>query len=247
MKSSGNTILVTGGSSGIGRELARRLHDLGNTVVVAARDETRLAETVGDRSAMHAVAYDATDAAGTESFAKNLTDRFPALNVLINNAGIMHNESIASHRDLGSTEVTIAANLLGPIRLINALVDHLGGQPDAAIINVTSGLAFVPRASAAAYSATKAAMHSYTVSLRLQLEGRIEVIELAPPIVQTELTPGQSSNPVAMPLQAYVDEAIALLTADPTPPEVLVERVHRQRFAERNGTFDEIAKMMASR
>lgn len=245
MKLQGNTILVTGGGSGIGRALARRFQALGNTVIVAGRRAEALVETIGDRDGMVAMTFDATDAESVTRFAAALLARFPDLNVLINNAGVMRIESIASKRDLGATEETIAANLLGPIRMIDALVDHLTARPDAAIVNVTSGLAFVPRASAAVYSATKAAIHSFTVSLRLQLEGKVEVIELAPPGVQTDLTPGQSHREGYMPLDEFIEEVMSLFQQRPTPPEILVQRVHRQRWAERDGTFDGVASMLS--
>ena len=125
--------------------------------------------------------------------------------------------------------------------MIDALVDHLATNADAAIVNVTSGLAFVPMTATATYCATKAALHSYTVSLRDALRDRVEVIELAPPAVQTDLTPGQSTRPGYQPLAEFSDELMALFDAQPTPPELLVQRVHNLRFAEREGRFDEAA------
>ena len=141
-------------------------------------------------------------------------------------------------RDLAGAEATITTNLLGPIRLTNALVDHLKAQADAAIVNVTSGLAFVPLVLAATYSATKAAIHSYTISLRDALEGQVEVIELAPPAVQTDLTPGQRTREGYQPLEEFGDEVFALFGQSPTPKEVLVERVKFLRNAEAEGRFD---------
>ncbi|MFX9825939.1 SDR family NAD(P)-dependent oxidoreductase, partial [Acinetobacter baumannii] len=96
--------------------------------------------------------------------------------VVINNAGIMRFEALDQRRDLADAEATVTTNLLGPIRLTNALIGHLGRQPDAALVNVTSGLAFVPLVSAPTYSATKAALHGYTVALREALKGKVEVI-----------------------------------------------------------------------
>ena len=129
--------------------------------------------------------------------------------------------------------------MLGPIRLTNALIDHLAGKPDAAIVNVTSGLAFVPLFTTPTYNATKAAIHSYTVALREVLKGKVEVIELAPPAVQTGLTPGQESRPGYQPLDAFADEVMALFAQEPTPREILVERVGFLRFAEAQGRFDQ--------
>ena len=166
MNLSGNTILITGGGSGIGRALAHRWHDLGNTIIVAGRRQEALDETIRGRDGMFAIAVDVDDAASLASFANRIVAELPRLNVLINNAGIMRFEHLGGRRDLGDAEATVVTNLLGPIRLIDAFVDQLAGQPQAAIINVTSGLAFVPLVRTPTYSATKAALHSYTMSLR---------------------------------------------------------------------------------
>jgi uncharacterized oxidoreductase len=183
---------------------------------------------------------DLDSAAAVADFAGEVVRRHPAINVLVNNAGIMRFETLERPRDLSDAEAIIATNLLGPIRLVDALIDHLAARPDAAIINVTSGLAFVPLPQTPTYSATKAALHSYTVALREQLRGKIEVIELAPPAVQTDLTPGQSTREGYQPLDSYADEVIALLKADPHAPEILVEKVQPLRFAERDGRVSEI-------
>jgi uncharacterized oxidoreductase len=238
MKMTGNTILITGGGSGIGAELAKRFHDAGNTVIVAGRRRAALDAVVTGHANMHAVELDVTDPADIARVARALVADHPSLNVLVNNAGIMRIESVDTARDLADAEATVTTNLLGPIRLIDALVDHLSAQPDAAIVNVTSGLAFVPLVDAAVYSATKAAMHSYTVSLRNALAGKVELIELAPPGVQTDLTPGQADRPGYMPLDAYIDEVMGLFAEQPTPPEILVERVRAFRSAEADGRFD---------
>ena len=244
MKLDGNTILITGGGSGIGEALAHRLHDLGNTVIVAGRRLDALEKAAEGRADMVAMELDVGDAGAIEAFAHKVVAEHPQLNVLVNNAGIMRMEALDTHRDLADAEATIATNLFGPMRMTNALVEHLAGRPDAAIINVTSGLAFVPLVPTPTYSATKAALHSYTVSLRDALRGRIEVIELAPPAVQTQLTPGQETREGYQPLDEFADEAMALLTGQPTPPEVLVKRVHRLRFAEAEGRFEQALRMI---
>ena len=156
-------------------------------------------------------------------------------------------EDLTTSRDLADAAATLAINILGPIRLTDALVDHLTRQPDAAIVTVTSGLAYVPPVAAPTYSASKAAMHSYTVSLRTQLEGKVEVIELAPPGVQTDLTPGQANRPGYMPLEAFADAVAAQFAQTPTPREILVDEVQFLRQAEREGRFDETLRTLTER
>lgn len=245
MKQSGNTILVTGGGSGIGRELAWAWHDLGNTVIVAGRRADALEESAAGRNGMHVATLDATSADDIKRFVADVTARFPALNVLVNNAGIMRYEDLTAHRDLSDAEETITTNLLGPIRLANALIEHLRRQPDAAIVNVTSGLAFVPMPRAPTYSATKAALHSYTVSLRARLAGNVEVIEIAPPAVQTDLTPGQSTREGYMPLDAFIEETMRGFQSNPTPPEVLTAMVKTLRNAEAEGRYEQVLGMIS--
>lgn len=169
-----------------------------------------------------------------------MVEDFPSLNILVNNAGIMRAESIRE----GSTataEATITTNLLGPIRLTSALLPHLMSRPDAAVLTVSSGLAFLPRGDFPAYCATKAAIHSYSQTLRVQLRGTsVKVVELVPPYLQTELTgPQQASDPNAMPLSDYISQTMALLEQQPDEEEILVERVHFQRLAEREGRYAE--------
>ena len=246
MKTQGNTILVTGGGSGIGRALAQRWHDLGNEVIVAGRRQEALDETIAGRDGMFAYTLDIDDPWAIEEFASKIISRHPDLNVLVNNAGVMRYEDVTARRDLKDAEETITTNLLGPIRLINALIDHLAAQPGAAIINLTSGLAFVPFPKAPTYSASKAAMHSYTQALRHKLKGKVEVIELAPPAVQTELTPGQSTRDKYQPLDQFADEVMRLWLGQPTPAEINVERVKFLRFAERNQQVDEALEMLGA-
>ncbi|MCH2496263.1 MAG: SDR family oxidoreductase [Erythrobacter sp.] len=243
MQTNGNTILITGGGSGIGRELAHKWHDLDNTVIVAGRTQASLDETAAGHANIHTMIVDVGDADDLARFAKKVVEVHPAINVLVNNAGIMRFEDITEERELGDAEATIATNLLGPIRLIDGLIEHLKAQENAAIINVTSGLAFVPMPRTATYSATKAAMHSYTVSLRAKLEGKVEVIELAPPAVQTELTPGQSTREGYMPLDQFIEETMLGFTAEDTPQEVLTQNVLFLRNAEAEGRFDKALEM----
>ena len=247
MNSSGNTILITGGGSGIGRGLAESLHNLGNTVVIAGRRQKALDEVTAANPGMQSLMLDVEQPGAVRSFAAEVVERFPALNVLINNAGIMRAEKLLEQpEDLADAEAIVATNLLGPIRLTAALLPHLKKQAGATVINVSSGLAFVPLAMTPTYCATKAAIHSYTQSLRWQLKGSgIEVIEIAPPYVQTDLMDG-AQDPRAMPLKEYIAETIGLLTQQPTPPEILVERVKGLRFAAESGKYDAVFQGMNS-
>ena len=246
MKTTGNTILITGGGSGIGLALAQRWHDAGNVVIVTGRNSAKLDAAIEGRANMHAMPLDVTDADAIAAFAADVVQRFPDLNVLVNNAGVMMYEALDGERNLSDAEATVVTNLLGPIRLTDALIDHLVARSDGAIVNVTSGLAFVPLPKAPTYSATKAALHSYTQALRVQLAGRVEVIELAPPAVRTELTPGQSTRDAYMPLDAFADEVMALFAETPTPAEILVRNVLPLRHAEAEGAVAERLAFLAT-
>lgn len=239
MKMSGNTFLITGGGSGIGEALAHRFHDLGNNVIIAGRQRASLEKAITGRPRMHARVVDIDDPHGIKSFAERMVAEFPSINVLVNNAGIVRFEAVQHSRDLGDAAATVTTNLLGPIRVIDAFIDHLSTSPDAAIINGSSGLAFVPIITAPTYAATKAAIHCYTVALREALKGKIEVIELIPPRLRTELTPGQAAQPGALPLAAFIDEAMTLFQQQPTPAEILVQRVLFQLKAESEHRFDQ--------
>ncbi len=233
-----NTILVTGGGSGIGRGLAEALHKLGNKVIIAGRRADVLAEVVAANAGMDSVVLDIENAAALPGFAETVTRAHPSLNVLINNAGIMRAEDmLAEPYDLADAEATVAINFLGPIRLTAALLPHLKAQPAAAVLNVSSGLAFVPLAMAPTYCATKAALHSWSQSLRHQLRATsVEVIEIAPPAVATDLMARSRGNPMAQGLDDYIAEVMALLAKG--GPEILVERVKRLREAESSGSYD---------
>ena len=239
MKTSGNTILVTGGGTGIGRGLAEALHGLGNTVIIAGRRKGPLEETVAANPGMKFLTLDIEDRSAIRAFAGRIASEFPALNVVINNAGIMRPENLKQQQDdLADAEAIVTTNLLGPIRLTAALLPILAKQPHSTIMTVTSGLAFVPLAFTPTYCATKAAIHSYTQSLRYQLKDTTtEVIEIAPPYVQTDLMDG-AEDPRAMPLKEYIAETMELLKTEPTPAEICVQRVLPMRTAEREGRFD---------
>lgn len=238
MDITGNTILITGGGSGIGRALAEALHARGNQIIITGRREALLAETATANPGMAFATLDITDAAAIEAFASKVTRDYPALNVVINNAGIMIAEDLkAEPFDMATVDAIITTNLLGPIRLTAALLPHLRAQAAATVMTVSSGLAFIPLTLTPTYSATKAAIHSWSQSLRHQLaDTSVEVLELAPPMVATDLMPGQAQNPRSLPLADFTTEVIDLIERRNTPQgEILVERVKPLRFAEANG------------
>ena len=227
MNLTGNTIFITGGGSGIGRGLAEALHQHGNQVIISGRRRGHLDEVVKANPGMRSMELNIEDPDKIAHVAGVLVKDFPSLNVLINNAGIMKVDNVANPLDESVLLSTVNTNLLGPMRMTSALVEHLKRQPRAAIINVTSGLAFVPLALDAVYSATKAALHSYTQSLRFKLRNSsTRVLELAPPYVATDLQNG-ADDPMAMPLQDFIAETMQLLATD--NDEILVERVMPQR------------------
>ena len=221
MKLSGNTILITGGGSGIGRGLAEALHQRKNQVIIAGRRKDRLMEVAKAYPGIAWVELNIEDPASISAVATKLTAEYPKLNVLINNAGIMNIDDASSAIDERLLVSTLTTNLMGPIRMTGALIEHLKRQTEATVINTTSVLGFVPLAVTAVYSSTKAAMHSYTMSLRYKLKGtQVRVLELAPPWVQTDLL-GSNNEPRAMPLAAFIEETMRVLGTD--ADEVLVE------------------------
>jgi uncharacterized oxidoreductase len=243
MQINGNTILITGGGSGIGAALATAFHARGNQVIIAGRRKAQLDAVAAANPGMQTAELDVSNGDSIRSFAKKIVADYPALNVLIHNAGMMKLEDLHA----GDTTVarqTIETNLLGPIRLTAALLPQLTSRPFATIMNVSSGLAFIPMATAPTYCATKAALHSYTQSLRFQLrESKVQVLELAPPYVQTELMgPHQANDPHAMPLSEFIAESMRILETTPDATEICVERVKALRFAEANGGYDAFFK-----
>ena len=238
MKTTGNTILITGGGSGIGRGLAEAFYKLGNQVVVSGRTQKTLDAVVAANPGVRALTVDMADAGSVREFAARLTSEFPALNVLVNNAGVARPENLRDQpADLADVEATVATNVLGPIRLTAALLPHFLQRSHAAVMNVSSGLAMVPRAGMPTYSATKAALHSYTESLRYQLQGSpVEVLELIPPYVQTTLGgERQANDPRAMPLDAFIKEVMDILQNQPDAKEINVKNVYPLRYAAEGG------------
>ena len=229
MKLTGNTILITGGGSGIGRGLAEALHQHKNLVIISGRRKDRLIEVAKANPGMAWVELNIEDPVNISAVAAKMTAEYPDLNVLINNAGIMNIDDASTAIDEKLLVSTLATNLMGPIRMTGALIEYLKRQPQAAVINTTSVLGFVPLAVTAVYSSTKAAMHSYTMSLRYKLKDTsVRVLEIAPPWVQTDLL-GSNNEPRAMPLAEFIEETMRVLGTG--AEEVLVERAKSLRNA----------------
>ncbi|WP_406035522.1 SDR family NAD(P)-dependent oxidoreductase [Nocardioides sp. NBC_00163] len=240
MNITGNTIFIPGATSGIGLALALRLKERGNTVIIGGRRTSLLSE-LAQVHGFDTVRIDTADADSIAEATADVVSRFPDLNVLVAMAGIMRPEDWTTPGFLADAEETVVTNVLGPIRLIDALVPQLRERPGATILTVSSGLAHTPLRFTPTYNATKAAIHMLSESIRMQLEPiGIQVTELVPPAVRTALMPGHESSEHAMPLEAYVDEVMALLKAGPEAHEVLVEQVKLLRYAEVRGDYDQI-------
>ena len=221
MQIQGNTILITGGTSGIGRGLAEAFHQRGNQVIITGRREFRLKEMCHHHPGMVSYVLDVTSPESIQSVARAVLAECPKLNCVINNAGIQMHLSLAPDSPLDDQrlQAEIATNLLGPIRVTSAFLPHLAQTARATVINVSSGLAFVPMARFPVYCATKAAIHSWTMSLRHQLRNTgVKVIELIPPYVATELGgEGKPALNVArppMPLEAFITETMKEFESD---------------------------------
>ncbi|MFD3842851.1 SDR family oxidoreductase [Streptomyces sp. NPDC058642] len=247
MKMSGNTILITGGTSGIGLGLALRLHEAGNKVVVAGRRKELLDEITAEHPGIDALVLDVADPDSIARARQSVAVGHPGLNVLINNAGIMLREDLLDPTGLTVAEDHVTVNLLGTIRMTYAFLPLLVGKDDAVLVNVTSALAFVPYQSTPTYSATKAALHSFSESLRIQLAGAeagVQVIEVVPPGVRTTLL-GQQDSDQSMPLDDFLTETLDLLRENPDAKELVVERAGFIRNAVANGSYDDVLAMIS--
>ncbi|HEX8007726.1 MAG TPA: SDR family NAD(P)-dependent oxidoreductase, partial [Trebonia sp.] len=246
MNISGNIIFIPGATSGIGLALALELKAKGNTVIVGGRRAELLEQIAADHPGSDPVRIDTADAASIEAAAKEVLAKHPDLNVLVAMAGIMRIEDWRQPETfLASAESVITTNVLGPIWLIAAFIEHLRAQPDATIITVSSGLAFAPLAVTPSYNASKAAIHMLSESIRLQLaDTSVRIVELEPPAVRTSLLPGQENSEFAMPLEEFVTEVIALLQAQPDAKEIQVERVKFLRYGEARGDYDQVVQTL---
>jgi uncharacterized oxidoreductase len=188
MKLEGRTILLTGGSAGIGLRFAQEFLRLGNTVIVTGRSAAKLQAAKEEHPELHTIQCDASDPKAVKALAERVKSEFPKLDVLMNNAGVFHFQNVLHQTDdLESLTRELDINVKGPIWTLNVLVETLIANKGT-LINVSSGLAFVPIQCAPVYCATKAALHNWTISVRQQLAGKVEVIELMPPAVKTRLT-----------------------------------------------------------
>jgi uncharacterized oxidoreductase len=242
MNISGNTVFIPGSTSGIGLALAVELQARGNTVIIGGRRAGLLEQIAVQHPGLGTVQLDTADPASIESAAKEVLAQHPDLNVLVAMAGIMRLEDWHQPQSfLASAESVVTTNVLGPIRLIAAFIEHLRAQPDATIVTVSSGLAFTPLSVTPSYNASKAAIHMLSESIRLQLaDTSVKIVELEPPAVRTSLLPGQEDNGVAMPLDEFIAEATTLLEAQPDAKEIQVERVKFLRYGEARGDYDQV-------
>ncbi|NAZ77624.1 SDR family NAD(P)-dependent oxidoreductase [Kineococcus sp. T13] len=244
MDISARTALVVGGTSGIGLGLARRFAAAGSTVVVAGRDTGKVADLVG-AGTLEAVQVDVTDAGSVLRARDEVLAGHPDLDVVVTMSGVMLFEDLRDPAHFEAARTTVEVNLLGTIRVLDAFTPHLIARGGGDLVTVTSGIAFLPFPLMPTYGASKAGVHAYTEAVRAQLAGTgVAVTELVPPAVATA---GQEEvNPAALPLEGFLDEVVGLLTADPTPHEVVVRAAQRLRHAERDGTYADLLQQRSA-
>jgi short-subunit dehydrogenase involved in D-alanine esterification of teichoic acids len=242
MRITGNTVFIPGATSGIGLALALALRERGNTVIVGGRRTELLDRIRTEHPGIDTVEIDTADPQSISAAADRVLSAHPDLNVLVTMAGIMRAEDWhTSQGFLASAEATVATNILGPIRLIGAFVEHLQSRSDAVIMTVSSGLAFTPLRVTPSYNASKAAIHQLTESIRLQLsDTNVQVMELVPPAVRTALMPGQQESEFAMPLDDFIAEVMQLIETQPDAREIQVQNVKFLRYAEVRGEYDQV-------
>ncbi|WP_234538587.1 SDR family oxidoreductase [Streptomyces shenzhenensis] len=237
MDLSNRTVFIVGGTSGIGRELARRFAAAGSTVAVGGRSAGALSELSDD--GIGAFGIDVTDGASVARARDAVLARYPELDTVVTMSGVMLLEDLRDPAHFEAAQTTIDTNLLGTIRIIDAFTPHLVQRGAGTFITVTSGIAFLPFPPMPSYAASKAAVHAYSEALRAQLDGTgVGVVELVPPAVAT--TGRGKMNPHALPLDDFATEVMHLLSENPTPHEILVKGVLMHRWAERDGTYDDL-------
>jgi uncharacterized oxidoreductase len=245
MRITGNTIFIPGATSGIGLGLALRLHALGNTVIVGGRRRHLIEQIARENPGIDGVVIDTADPDSITTAAAQVLATWPETNVLITVAGSMTLEDVHSGAFVPDAVRSVTTNLLGPIRLFGAFIEHFLAQSDATVVNVASGLAFAPWAPTPTYNATKAAIHMFDESIRLQLaDTNVKVLELIPPKVQTPLIAGLDQDPTAMPLDEFLDETMHALEHQPTGDEIMVDRVHFLRHPEAHGGYDQVVSIL---
>lgn len=234
MDISGRTVVVVGGTSGIGLGLARRFAAAGSTVVVGGRDTARVDD-------LETVTIDVTDADSVRAARDTVLAAHPDLDVVVTMSGVMLGEDLRDPAHFAAAQSTVDVNLLGTIRVLDAFTPHLVGRGAGDLVTVSSGIAFLPFPPMPTYAASKAGVHAYSEALRAQLAGTgVHVTEIVPPAVATA---GQERvNPAALPLDGFLDEVLDILRATPTPHEVVVERAREHRWAERDGTYDALVE-----
>ena len=242
MQMSGNTVLITGGGTGIGRGLAEAFYAEGNQVIIAGRRKEQLASTVAAHPGMKAAQLDVADPDSIRSFAEDIKREHPGLNVVIHNAGISRLESVRS-ADTAVAEAIVATNLLGPIRLNAALLPAIENQPHPVVMTVSSGLAMVPLSLGhlLRHKGGHSLLHAVAT---LPIERQRRAGYRNHPAVCSNRTGGtqQAKDPNAMPLKNFIAEVMQILKASPDATEVCVERVKAMRFAEAGGRYDAFFK-----
>jgi uncharacterized oxidoreductase len=237
------TVFIAGATSGIGLELARRFAAAGSAVIAGGRRTDLLGKIAAEGFAT--VEIDVTDQASVDRARDTVLAAYPGLDTVMTMSGVMLVEDLRDPAHFTAAEQTVATNLLGTIRVIDAFTPHLIARGAGTIITVTSGIGFLPFPPMPTYAASKAGVHAYSEALRAQLDGTgVEVAELVPPAVAT-LPEHAQRNPHALPLADFATEVMDLLQANPTPHEILVRGVLMHRWAERDGTYDDLVAQRA--
>jgi uncharacterized oxidoreductase len=238
MNITNRTVFIAGATSGLGRELARRFAAAGSVVIVGGRRTDLLGKLAAEGFAT--VPIDVTDQASIDRARDTILRSYQGLDTIVTMSGVMIPEDLRDPAHFSAAEETVDTNLLGIIRVIDAFTPHLIGRGTGVIITVSSGIGFLPFPPMPTYAASKAGVHAYSEALRAQLDGTgVEVSELVPPAVAT--TPEHAQrNPRALALDEFATEVMDLFQTDPTPHEILVKGVLMHRWAERDGTYDEL-------